>query len=214
VKAPSVLNPDALPLLIPPLAYFTPPYPDVATTVPPDTELSLTLIQADFEALDESCSLLESLSLDVEDVRLSLARGFCFPAEHNDVRCLSSMLDFIEKGNYLPLWNSNPALPVTERMRMEKEFNICKAALIKCIVEVAGEKKNEEVLWDDSEEEKPGGDFVCRMVKWVKNYVQEIDDGLKGSETREDLVICASLSLGNLACKGPWMQHSTLIILN
>lgn len=76
---------------------------------------------------------------------------------------------------------------------MEKKFDICKAALIKAIVEVAGEEKNEDVLWDETEEDQPGGAFVCRMVEWIRSCANGSTAG------RDDLVICATLSLGNLA---------------
>ena len=59
----------------------------------------------------------------------------------------SNILDFIEKGNYPPIWYST--LDSTTITQMEKKFDICKAALIKAIVEVAGEEKNEDVLWDE-----------------------------------------------------------------
>lgn len=152
--------------------------------------------------------LIESLSLDVEDVRLSLARGLHFPAEHNNVPCFSTVLDFIENGSYPPLWAS-PVFNDAERKRKEKAFDICKAALIKSVVEVAGEESNEDVLWDDSEEGKPGGEFVCRMVSWVKRYVDDMEK-ISHAEAlpdhpavdRDDLVICATLSLGNLARRG------------
>lgn len=149
------------------------------------------LLRTDYDVLEESCTLLESLSLDVEDVRLSLARGVLFPAEHNGVPCLSHVLDFIEKGDYPPLWSS-----LGPDSGLEKKFDICKAALIKAIVEVAGDDKNEDVLWDETEEDQPGGAFVCRMVQWVRSYAQG------DTKSRGDLVICASLSLGNLARRG------------
>jgi hypothetical protein len=152
-------------------------------------------MRADWDVLEESCTLLESLSLDVEDVRLSLARGVPFPAEHNGVPCLSDVLDFIEKGDYPPLWSSSG-------LGLEKKFDICKAALIKAIVEVAGENKNEDVLWDETEDDHPGGLFVCRMVHWVRTYARP------GTAGRDDLVICATLSLGNLARRGPPMFAS------
>jgi hypothetical protein len=79
---------------------------------------------------------------------------------------------------------------------LEKKFDICKAALIKAIVEVAGEDKNEDVLWDETEADHPGGQFVCRMVNWIKTYAGQ------GTADRDDLVICATLSLGNLARRG------------
>jgi hypothetical protein len=115
------------------------------------------------------------------------------------------MLDFIEKGDYPPQWS--PAFTETERKRKERAFDICKAAVIKAVVEVSGEERNGDVLWDDSEEGRPGGEFVCRMVEWIKKYVTDmesasIDDSAGPVVGRDDLVICASLSLGNLARRG------------
>ena len=160
------------------------------------------LLHADFESLEESCTLIESLSLDVEDVRLSLARGFRSPAEHSGVPCLSTILDFIEKGDYSPLWRITSGAGDFGRERKEKAFDMCKAALIKSIVEVSGEEGIEDVLWSDSNSEKPGGEFICRMVEWIKAYVGDMDKGSGSAVGRDDLVICASLSLGNLVRKG------------
>jgi hypothetical protein len=153
--------------------------------------------------------LIESLSLDVEDVRLSLARGFNFPAEHGGVPCFCDILRFIEKGDHNPLWYQDGS-DEAERKRREKSFAICKAAAIKAVVEVAGEDKNEEVLWDDCHE-NPGGEFVCQMVRWLKIYVdKKLQSGAEPG--RDDLVICASLSLGNLSRRGwsvrfPQLSH-------
>ncbi|KAF5381116.1 hypothetical protein D9615_003916 [Tricholomella constricta] len=201
-----IFTPDFLPLLVSPLLAFLPKPPQESRALfEPESAFASSLIDADFENLEESCMLLESLSLDVEDIRLALARGLDFPAEHSGVRCLSIILDFVEHGSYPSLWNS-PVLDDAERKRKEKAFNICKAALIKCVVEVAGEERNEDVLWDDSAPEKPGGLFVYRMVAWLKRYVQDMDattaeraPDAQSTFDREDMVICASLALGNLA---------------
>lgn len=202
-----IFNPDVLPLLTPALASFCPPYSSDSTLFKQDSPMFNTLLHADFEVLEESCTLIESLSLDVEDVRLSLARGLNFPAEHGGVPCLCTILDFIEKGDYPPIWQT--AFPEADRKRRERVFDNCKAALIKSVVEVAGEERNEDVLWDESEDNKPGGEFVCRMVHLIKKYVSDMDQSISGAEAtkdslagRDDLVICASLSLGNLARRG------------
>lgn len=201
-----IFTPDVLPLLTPPLLVFSPPYPTKSDALF-DIKLNLItgLLHTELEILEESCMLIESLSLDVEDIRLALARGLHFPAEHAGVPCFSTILDFIEHGAYPPLWSSS-TLSDPERKRMEKVFDMCKAALIKSVVEVSGEDSNEDVLWDDSEEGQPGGSFVCRMVEWIKRYVAEMDaavleDGtqLESLNAREDMAICASLALGNLA---------------
>ncbi|CAL1704860.1 unnamed protein product [Somion occarium] len=190
---------DALPYLVRPLQAFIPPYP----SLPPlfaNPSSRRNLVQTDFEVLEEACGLLESLALDVEDVRLSLARGHAVPAEHGGVTCLTDMLTFVDRGDYPPYWSSSSSSsstsssPDPEHAAKEKAFDICKAAVIKAIVEVAGEEKNTDVLWDDSEaaEGKPGGEFVQKMVQWIRTHKTL-------SETnRDDLIICATISLGNL----------------
>ncbi|KAJ7774775.1 hypothetical protein B0H16DRAFT_1508334 [Mycena metata] len=206
-----IFNPDVLPLLTPALAAFCPPYSSESTLFKAGSPMFNTLLHADFEVLEESCTLIESLSLDVEDVRLSLARGLNFPSEHGGVPCLCTILDFIENGDYPPFWQT--ALSEADRKRRERVFDNCKAALIKSVVEVAGEERNEDVLWDDSEENKPGGEFVCRMVHLIKKYVSDMDRSTEVARDsfagRDDLVICASLSLGNLARRE---QNSTVLL--
>ncbi|EAU88580.1 hypothetical protein CC1G_04286 [Coprinopsis cinerea okayama7 len=193
-----ILNVDVLPWITPALSRFIPPYNlQLAPALTEDEDFYTMLVQSDFEVLEETCTLLESLSLDVEDIRLALARGYCFPAEHLGVPCFKSMVEFIEHGGYPPTWD-HPSITPEDRARKEKTFNICKAALIKSVVEVAGEEKNEDVLWDDSMEDKPGGEFVWTMARWIKEFNADMD--IEPSAThRDDLVICAALSLGNLA---------------
>ena len=150
---------DVLPFLIQSLIAFTPPL--LTAPPPPDfaqpSQLRTSLLHADFDLLSEACSNLESLALDVEDIRLSLARGFVFPAEHQNVPCLSAILDFIEQGSYAPLWyvQHEASLDDGEVRNQEKAFDDCKAAVIKAVVEVSGEEKNTDVLCDDSEEIYP-----------------------------------------------------------
>ncbi|THH12748.1 hypothetical protein EW146_g7403 [Bondarzewia mesenterica] len=195
-----LFGPEDLSLLIPPLKAYTPPFPSATGLLDHDAYLRRSLIQADFDVLEEACSLLESLTMDVEDVRLALARGIASPDEHGGVNCLLELLKFIEEGDYHPLWTTDsPA----ERSRKEKSFDFCKAALIKAVVEIAGEEKNIDVLWDDSDDAAPGGAFVSRMVHWIKSH-----KNLK-EQDRDDLVICATLSLGNLV---RYESHSSAIV--
>ncbi|KAF8894572.1 hypothetical protein BD779DRAFT_1501845 [Infundibulicybe gibba] len=193
-----IFTPDILPLLTSPLLVYCSespqPEPPSLAVVPNPA----SLLSSDFEVLEESCMLIESLSLDVEDVRLSLARGLHFPAEHSGVPCLSSILQFIEFGSYPVLWH---ILDESDRKRKEKAFDMCKAALIKSVVEVAGEAID-----------RPGGDFIYRMVQWIKQYVSLMDSpNSKNTIHREDMVICGSLSLGNLARRGCRKELSTLL---
>lgn len=204
-----LFDPQVLPYLVQPLIAFTPP---LLTAPPPPnlahpSPLRTSLLQADFELLSDSCSQLESLALDVEDVRLSLARGFQFPAEHQDVSCLIAMLDFIEHGNYAPLWyvQHEASFSMADVRNQEKAFDDCKAAVIKAVVEMSGEDKNIDVLVDESDPTKQGGSYVSRLVNWIRNFVL---GGMHGN-ARDDLVICATLSLGNLVRREP---QSTLLL--
>ncbi|RPD66031.1 hypothetical protein L226DRAFT_530170 [Lentinus tigrinus ALCF2SS1-7] len=191
-----VFGQDALPLLVIQLKAFIPPHP----TLPEGFETAASrrsLVQTDFDIYEQVCGLIESLCIDVEDVRLSLARGLTFPDEHGGVPCLSDLLTFVEKGDYPPYWTAE------ERPSKEKGFDLGKGAVVKAIVETAGEEKNTDTLWDDSEADKPGGEFVNRMVQWIRTH-----KNLKASD-RDDLVICATLSLGNICRRD---AHSTAIV--
>lgn len=146
--------------------------------------------------MEESCALLESLSLDVEDVRLSLARGLTFPEEHYGVPCLSDMLNFLDCGDYPPWWVDDP-----DRTAYERSFENCKSGIIRAVVEVAGEQKNTDILWDESEDDKPGGEFVSWMIRWIRKADQRGKDGL---------VICATLAIGNLVRRGEIFVYTPL----
>lgn len=132
------------------------------------------------------------MTMDDEDVRLSLGRGLMFPSEHGGVPCLSDMLTFVDRGDYAPYWDEEPG----ERSAREKGFDHCKAAIIKSIVELAGDEGNTDVLWDDSNPMRPGGEFVDTMVQWIRKH-----KSLKETN-RDDLIICATLSIGNLVRRG------------
>lgn len=172
-----------------PLFGFTRPYPTPTSFFSSDSALRRALLNCDLEILKETCSLLESLTIDVEDIRLSLARGMTFPDEHGGVGCLAEILRFIDQGDHHPLWASESQ---AEQTKKQKAFDLYKAAMVKSVVELAGEEKNTDVLWDESDPEKPGGVFISQMVNWIKSQ-----KNLK-EQDRDDLVICATLSLGNL----------------
>ncbi|KAF7793031.1 hypothetical protein EIP86_004136 [Pleurotus ostreatoroseus] len=194
--ARQLFNPDALPYLVRHLSSFIPPYSALPTSLP--APLTRTLVEVDYDALEESCGIIESMAMDNEEVRLSLARGINFPEEHGGVPCLADMLAFVDRGDYPLYWADDP-----ERATYEKGFDRCKAAIIKSIVELAGEEKNTDVLWDESDPTKPGGAFVDTMVQWIRKH-----KSLKETE-RDDLIICATLSIGNLVRHE---SHSTAII--
>lgn len=192
---------QVLPLITPPLAAFTPPAASLESSFFSQAPLLSTLVANDIDVLEEVCTMIESLVLDTEDVRLALARGFSSPAEHSGMPGLSMILEFLELGDYPPIWNNPVVFDDAERKRRQTIFGRCKAALVKAIVEVAGEPKNTDILWNACEEPSPGGPFVYKMVQWIKAYVEEAGDsgGIAVQGLRDDMVIAAALSLGNLA---------------
>lgn len=196
-----IFDANALPLLTTTLRTFIPPYPTIPET-PSESPLFDSLAQIDFDILEESCTVLESLSLDVEEIRHSLYRGWRHPDEHNGVRCFANILDFIEFGSHPPSWKYHSG---SRRERNEKTFAMCKGALIKSIVEVAGEKPEENLLWDWEFSGGNSDSFVGRMVNWIRAYLNEPSLPVaEGAIDRSDLVICAALSLGNLVRNGAY----------
>ncbi|KAF9480122.1 hypothetical protein BDN70DRAFT_878010 [Pholiota conissans] len=195
-----IINPDVLPWITAPLIKFCLPQADANSPLARwDEDMLDNLVQTDFDFLEESCTLIEALSLDVEEFRLELARATCYTDDTKSVSCLNTILDFIEHGAYPPLWK-NPVFSEADRKNKEKAFDICKAALIKAVVEVFGEEKNEDVLWTDGKPGQPGGPVVEKFVQWIRGYVEHIDAN-KPEPARDDMAICASLSLGNLVRK-------------
>ena len=93
---------DVLPYVVRNLAAFIPPYGSVPTHLSPALVRQLT--DVDYLNLEESCGLLESLCMDVADMRLSLARGLAFPDEHGGAPCLKDMLAYVERADYPPHW--------------------------------------------------------------------------------------------------------------
>ena len=196
VIAPTLFGPDVLPQLVTPIRSYILPFETPSPPFDQATPLRRTLVSTDLETFEESCSLLEALALDDEDVRLSLARGMAFPDEHGGVSCLADILEFIDRGDYHPLWKDLPG----DGAQRKRTFDFCKAALIKAVVEIAGEEKNDDVLWDDSDEKQPGGALVGQMVQWIKRHKD-----LK-ENNRDDLLVCATLTLGNL------LRHGSLYL--
>ncbi|KAG8685686.1 hypothetical protein FRC08_012969 [Ceratobasidium sp. 394] len=133
--------------------------------------------------------LLESLTLDSEAIRLALAQ---------DPAYLRTILRFIELAQPLSDWRTADTSG-KEKAKWEKTVGLCKGAVIKALVAVAGEDKAISYLWDDTKldggnQTAPGGWFVAALLGWIKQYrAVGLDDA------REDLVICATLALGNLA---------------
>lgn len=182
-KQPPLFDAEALPFFVTALRGFIPKLPPQE---PPSFDPSTCddLVRSDLEILNHVSMQLESLALDSQSVRCGLAG--------REVMC--TVLDFVEKSEPPKFWASFST--PKERQSWEKKVGFCKAAVIKAVVEVAGEKDSLAILWDDKATEYPGGEFVKRMAGWIR------DIKLSSDGARDDLIICATLSLGNLARDG------------
>lgn len=174
-----------------PLLQFTPPHTEPSGPIYANVKTRIVYQAFDVEVLEEVCELLESLTMDVEDVRLALARG---KSLNEAPPCLDYMLDFIEGAEYLPEWFVSE-IPQEEINRWKQTVDLCKTAIIKAVVELSGEENNLETLWDIS---KPDG-FVARMLKWLKDAYE------RPQAYRDDLLICSTLCLGNLIRQGKFI---------
>lgn len=179
-----LFNADALPSLVIPLRAFINPTRNCSNSLYSDIEVRNSLFATDVEVLEEVCELIETVTMDIVDVRIALARGM---VDNEEPACLRVMLDFIEFGDYVPGWE-NSGLGSEEVARWKRAVDLCKTAVIKAVVELSGEEANLTVLWDLA---NPQGGFVARMLKWLQ-------DASTSTDVRDDLVICSTLSLGNL----------------
>ncbi|KAG8744125.1 hypothetical protein FRC12_014869 [Ceratobasidium sp. 428] len=188
--------PSCLPYLIKPLDVFANQGSRTPTVTATQTSTDTTptpsppdLIAADLEILEASSMLLESLTLDSESIRLALAK---------DPAYLRTILRFIELAQPLSDWRTTDTSG-REKAKWDKTVGLCKGAVIKALVTVAGEDKAISYLWDDAQldggnQTAPGGWFVAALLGWIKQYRM-----VAPGDARDDLVICATLALGNLA---------------
>lgn len=158
-------------------------------TITIDPQLRESLSATDIEFLQEVSELLESLSIDNEDIRMALAAGL--KSKHSATESfLFKLLDYVEDGDFPKHWSQEEESLVKD---WQKIFQDCKAAVIKAIVETSGDEKVLQIMWDLDND----AGFVLKMVQWLRDFQQA-----PPSEGRDDLAICASLSLGNLIRQG------------
>lgn len=199
------------------LESFVPPYPtEVPSFAEKDPTFRRALINADIEILQEVSMLIESFTMDSEEMRTLLLapRPETSGTEAVTSRIAHSpfaqVLQFVEYGSPPAYWSSEPE---NQQKKWEKTFGLCKGAIIKGVVTVAGEDTLTSTLWDDA------GWFVQRMRAWVKEYpvATVAARPQDNDEFRDDLVICATLCLGNLARKGivfcQWFDKYLLTLL-
>ncbi|EJD53028.1 hypothetical protein AURDEDRAFT_110826 [Auricularia subglabra TFB-10046 SS5] len=178
---------ECLPYLIGSIRAFTPPHPEPSPGAPDKVASRHSLIEADVDVLDLCSGLLEALSLDVPPVLGAIGASALSTSKST---YLHDLVEFIENGNYPSIWAGD-----SSAKQHEKTLDLCKAAVIKTIVAAAGDEQNLDAMWQETAEgSQPQGWFVSKMVDWIQRHA----DGTDGW-AREDLTICAALSLGNLA---------------
>lgn len=194
-----IFGPESLPYLIAPLHVYIPPFDTLSTlTESEDAESSRLYITTDLEIMDEAAELLESLSLDVEEVRVALVQDAITitsankRTEKHTQGYLTLLLNFVEHGSYPPYWSDELEAKVISSW--QKRLDLCKSAIVKTVVEAIAEEKNHEVLWKHPGDE---GSIISRLIRWLRIY-----PSLSPSEARDDLVICSTISLANLVRNG------------
>jgi hypothetical protein len=146
--------------------------------------LDVQMIMTELEALEESTIILESLSLDSEVARISMAS--------DDV--LKPLVKFVENDGYPKSWSR---AITTDRESMQKTFDICRGAMITVLTSIAGETHNSDKLWGSTPD--PSSWFATTMLRWISLFSADLKEG---RETREELAICGTLCIGNLAREG------------
>ncbi|KAL7411517.1 hypothetical protein BDY24DRAFT_133023 [Mrakia frigida] len=184
-----------LPLLLPPIKAFLP-----STSTPSQQPPTSSLLSLDLQILSLSTQILGSQTIASETFQLALFNHPFF---------LSSILQFIERVDLPPTAPApSPAADDEDEDDDEsdeeeedggKALSLVKGTLVSVVVAVMGEDEvGELVLGGESEEEgkaSEGKELREVLERWVGLALPKED----GGEEREDLGICAVLSLGNLA---------------
>ncbi|EJU05755.1 hypothetical protein DACRYDRAFT_98363 [Dacryopinax primogenitus] len=180
--------------LLDPLPFVLPPFPEKLPDVFNQVATRLPLIDADLEVLEQVCMSLESLALDLAEVRQLLGRSAASHTPENSY--LAQIIRFVEQVQAPSYWSEHSD---KDRKRWERTLAFCKAAVIKAIIAVSGEDANLDVLWNEKDES--GGWFVKTMLKWIRSYKPRTKVNANEDDGYHDMAICGTLALGNLARK-------------
>jgi hypothetical protein len=143
-------------------------------------------------------SYFEALPLTEDEVRTSL-----LSTKTGSGSPLKDILQFVEDGSPPPYLEKESKYDVD---RWHKSFGLSKGGIVKAVVNISGEEPNLEILWDGADgKSEQGGWFVQRMVELIRSQ-----SALWGSNgQRDDLIICATLVLGNMARTGRYLQRTS-----
>ncbi|KZT59782.1 hypothetical protein CALCODRAFT_449714 [Calocera cornea HHB12733] len=191
-EAKSIFDAASIRYLLSPLPFVTAPFQEKIPEVFKEASVRQPLVEADLEVLEQVCMSLESLALDLPEVRTLLGRSAASP----EMSYLAEIIHFVEQIQAPPYWFEHPE---KDRKRWEKTLIFCKAAAVKAIIAVSGEDANLEVLWDEKKEN--GGWLVTAMLRWIKSYKPRSKMNVNEDDGYDDMAICGTLALGNLARK-------------
>lgn len=192
---PPTFDPSSfLPLLLPAIQAFLPSSP---ASQPPTS----TLLSLDLQVLSLSTQILASQTIASETFQLALFNHPFF---------ISSVLQFIELVD-LPAMAPSPQEDDEEDDNDDEEdsgkaLSLVKGTLVSVVVAVMGEDEVGELVLGKGEGE--GKQLRETLERWVGLAAPRED----GGEDREDLGICAVLSLGNLARNGKSARRVSLLL--
>ncbi|KZO95175.1 hypothetical protein CALVIDRAFT_483060 [Calocera viscosa TUFC12733] len=187
-----IFDGSSLMYLLSPLPFVVAPFPQKIPEVFDQVAARQSFVEADLEVLEQVCMSLESLALDLPEVRQLLGRS---AASHSTgTSYLAEIIRFVEQIQAPPYWSEHPE---KDRKRWEKTLVFCKAAAVKAVIAVSGEDANLDVLWNEQDES--GGWFVKTMLRWIRSYKPRSKASVNEEDGYDDMAICGTLALGNLA---------------
>ncbi|GAA5953033.1 hypothetical protein JCM3765_003039 [Sporobolomyces pararoseus] len=153
-------------------------------------------LDTSIELLSISAALLEGLTLD-HDIHKQTISLSSYDSSSPSPSLLYRLLEFIECASPPTEWTKNQE----EKKRLEKTFEVVKAATIRAVVEGMNDDKVMHELWklEGSGGGKGGNWLVEKLVSWLE---QESKGG-----KREDLMVCASHMLAGLGRSDQYVER-------
>lgn len=138
-----------------------------------NTEDAEILSERDRSIMMIASSILEGLALDLDHVRIDLAKQ---AANSPDESLLFQIIDFLEFAQVPQEWEDG-----------EKDFSIIKAAIGRTLSAASSEDDLMEICFGKDRKQQHW--VVQRLIKWL-------------ASDRSDMVVCSSIMLANLVRRG------------
>ena len=138
------------------------------------------------EMLSISAALLEGLTLDRDVNKQTLAlTKYPVSSASSSRTLLYELLDFIEYASPPTAWAKTSA----ERQRLDKTFEVVKAATVRAVVEAMNDDDVMHAMWKNSSTPNP---LVEKLVEWLD----------RDNTNSQDLMVCGSHMLAGLGRSG------------